>query len=251
VVHAGKTGWVYVLDAATGKLVRRSDNFVPQENMFALPSDKGTRMLPGANGGSEWSPISTDPNLHYGFVAALHQPMNYITHNAPLEKGKLWLGSAFVAIPGEEQYGLFSAVDLRTGKIAWQNKVPQPMMGGSLATAGGLVFTGEGNGNFNAYSSRSGKLLWQFNAGAGCNSAPMTFTHGGEQFIAVACGGNFQISYPLGDAVFVFGLPGKSPIMGARQAGESPDKGRAPMMKKKTGADTAGTDADTTGTNNQ
>ena len=38
VVHAGKTGWVYVLDAATGKLVRRSDAFVPQENMFALPT---------------------------------------------------------------------------------------------------------------------------------------------------------------------------------------------------------------------
>jgi alcohol dehydrogenase (cytochrome c) len=207
VVHAGKTGWVYVVDAESGKLVRRSDNFVPQENMFALPSDKGTRMLPGANGGAEWSPIAVDPNSGYAFVAALHQPMNYITHTAPYEKGKLWLGSAFVAIPGEEQYGLYSAVDLKTGKIAWQNKVPQPMMGGALATAGGLTFTGEGNGNFNAYSSRSGKLLWQFNGGAGCNSAPMTFTHGGEQFIAVACGGNFQLSYPLGDAVFVFGLP--------------------------------------------
>ena len=68
------------------------------------------------------------------------------------------------------------------------------MMGGSLATAGGLAFTGEGNGNFNAYDSRTGKLLWHFNAGAGCNAAPMTFTHGGEQFIAVACGGNFQLS---------------------------------------------------------
>jgi PQQ-dependent dehydrogenase (methanol/ethanol family) len=207
VVHAGKTGWIYVVDATTGKLVRKSQNFVPQENMFALPTEKGTRMLPGANGGSEWSPIAVDPTLGYAFVAGLHQPMNYITHSAPYEKGRLWLGSAFVAIPGEEQWGLYSAVNLATGKIAWQNKVPQPMMGGSLATAGGLAFTGEGNGNFNAYESRTGKLLWQFNAGAGCNAAPMTFTHGGEQFIAVACGGNFQLSYPLGDAIIVFGLP--------------------------------------------
>ena len=207
VVHAGKTGWIYVVDATTGKLVRKSQNFVPQENMFALPTEKGTRMLPGANGGSEWSPIAVDPTLGYAFVAGLHQPMNYITHTAPYEKGRLWLGSAFVAIPGEEQWGLYSAVNLATGKIAWQNKVPQPMMGGSLATAGGLAFTGEGNGNFNAYESRTGKLLWQFNAGAGCNAAPMTFTHGGEQFIAVACGGNFQLSYPLGDAVIVFGFP--------------------------------------------
>jgi alcohol dehydrogenase (cytochrome c) len=207
VVHAGKTGWVYVLDAATGKLVRKSDAFVPQENMFALPTPEGTRMLPGANGGAEWSPIAIDQSLGYAFVAALHQPMHYKVHNAPWEKGRLWLGSAFVAIPGEEQYGLYSAVDLKSGRIAWQNKVPQPMMGGALATAGGLTFTGEGNGNFNAYDSKTGKLLWQFNGGAGCNSAPMSFSQGGEQFIAVACGGNFQISYPLGDAVLIFGLP--------------------------------------------
>ena len=207
VVHAGKTGWMYVLDAGTGKLVRKSTNFVPHENIFALPTPEGTRMLPGANGGAEWSPIAIDPNLNYAFVAALHQPMHYKVHSAPWEKGRLWLGSAFVAIPGEEQYGLYSAVDLTTGKIAWQNKVPQPMMGGALATAGGLTFTGEGNGNFNAYDSKSGKLLWQFNGGAGCNATPVSFEQDGEQFIAVACGGNFQLSYPLGDAVLIFGLP--------------------------------------------
>ncbi|HYL30444.1 MAG TPA: PQQ-binding-like beta-propeller repeat protein, partial [Gemmatimonadales bacterium] len=179
--------------------------------MFALPSDKGTRMLPGANGGSEWSPISVDPTLNYAFVAGLHQPMNYITHTAPYEKGRLWLGSAFVAIAGEPQYGLFTAMNLATGKVAWQNKVEQPMMGGALSTAGGLTFTGEGNGNFNAYDSKNGKLLWQYNAGAGCNSAPMTFEFEGEQYIGVACGGNFQISYPLGDAVMVFGLPKGAP----------------------------------------
>ncbi|MDX2121539.1 MAG: PQQ-binding-like beta-propeller repeat protein [Gemmatimonadota bacterium] len=207
VVHAGKTAWVYVLDAATGKLVRRTENFTPQENMFALPTAEGTRMLPGANGGAEWSPIAVDPRLGYAFVAGLHQPMNYITHNAPWEKGRLWLGSAFVAIPGEEQWGTYTAINLATGKIAWQNKVPQPMMGGALATAGGLTFTGEGNGNFNAYDSRTGKLLWQFNGGAGCNSAPMSFSHKGEQFIAVACGGNFQLNFPLGNSLYVFGLP--------------------------------------------
>jgi alcohol dehydrogenase (cytochrome c) len=207
VAQAGKTAWVYVLDAATGKLIRRSDNFTPQENMFALPTAEGTRMLPGANGGSEWSPMAVDPKLGYAFVAGLHQPMNYITHTAPYETGRLWLGSAFVAIPGEEQWGTYSAVNLATGKIVWQNKVPQPMMGGGLATAGGLTFTGEGNGNFNAFDSRTGKLLWRFNGGAGCNSAPMSFSFKGEQMIAVACGGNAQLAYPLGDALYVFGLP--------------------------------------------
>jgi PQQ-dependent dehydrogenase (methanol/ethanol family) len=207
VVHAGKTGWVYVLDAATGRLVRRSVNVVPHENLFAQPTPEGTRMLPGANGGQEWSPIAVDPTLGYAFTAMLHQPMHYKVHYAPWEKGKLWLGSAFVAIPGEEQWGNVAAVDLRTGRVAWEVRTPQPMMGGTTATAGGLVFTGEGNGWFKAYDSRTGRVLWQFFCGAGVNAAPTVYELDGEQFIAVAAGGNFQLGYPLGDAIFIFGLP--------------------------------------------
>lgn len=207
IVHAGKTGWMYVLDAATGKLIRRSDAFVPQENMFAQPTPEGTRMLPGANGGQEWSPVAVNPELQYAYSVALHQPMNYKTHYAPKETGRLWLGSAFVAIPGEEQWGYVSAINLKTGKIAWQVKTEQPMIGGATATAGGLMFTGEGNGWFKAYDARTGGVLWSFYCGAGVNAAPSVFEVDGEQFVAVAAGGNFQLGYPLGDAVFVFGLP--------------------------------------------
>jgi alcohol dehydrogenase (cytochrome c) len=211
VVEAGKTGWVYILDAVTGKLVRRSDNFVPQENMFAQPTDSGVRMLPGANGGAEWNPIAIHPDLGLAYVAALHQPMLYKTHMAEYERGRLWLGSAFIAIPTEAQWGNVSAVDLNTGKIAWQVKTEQPMMGGVTATAGGLVFTGEGNGWFKAYDAKSGAVLWQFYCGAGVNAAPSVFSVDGEEFIAVAAGGNFQLRFPLGDAVFVFGLPKTAP----------------------------------------
>jgi len=207
IVHAGKTGWMYVLDAATGKLIRRSDAFVPQENMFAQPTAEGTRMLPGANGGQEWSPVAVNPELQYAYSVALHQPMNYKTHYASHERGRLWLGSAFVAIPGEEQWGYVSAINLKTGKIAWQVKTEQPMIGGATATAGGLMFTGEGNGWFKAYDARTGEVLWKFYCGAGVNAAPSVFEVDGEQFVAVAAGGNFQLGYPLGDAVFVFGLP--------------------------------------------
>ena len=207
IVHAGKTGWMYVLDAATGKLIRRSDAFVPQDNMFAHPTEKGTRMLPGANGGQEWSPVAVNPELQYAYSVALHQPMNYKTHYAAKETGRLWLGSAFVAIPGEAQWGYVSAIDLKTGKIAWQVKTEQPMIGGATTTAGGLMFTGEGNGWFRAFDARTGKVLWSFHCGAGVNAAPSVFEVDGEQFVAVAAGGNFQLGYPLGDAVFVFGLP--------------------------------------------
>src|SRR5437773_10371149 len=163
VVHAGKTGWVYVLDAATGRLVRKSDAFVPQQNMFALPTPEGTFMLPGANGGSEWSPIAVNPGLAYAYTVGLHQPMHYKTHYAPWEKGRVWLGSAFLRIPDakggySDEYGNVNAIDLRTGKIAWSVKTEQPMMGGATATAGGLVFTGEGNGWFKAYDAKTGAV---------------------------------------------------------------------------------------------
>jgi len=111
-------------------------------------------MLPGANGGTEWSPISISPTLNYAYVAGLHQADELQDPHRAVREGASMAGLGFVAIPGEPQYGLFSAVDLSTGKIAWQNKVDQPMMGGSLSTAGGLTFTDEGNGNFNATTPR-------------------------------------------------------------------------------------------------
>lgn len=202
--EAGKTGWFYVLNRATGKLIRKSKNFVPQENMFAQPTAAGIRMLPGANGGSEWSPVSFDPTMHLAMISALHQPMLYSTKPQEHDSGALWLGSAFAGIPTEKQYGLLSAVNVDTGDIAWQVKTDQPLIGGSLSTAGGLTFVGEGNGYFDAYDSKSGKLLWQFQTGAGVNAAPMAYSIDGEEYIAVASGGSFQLNYPYGDSLYVF-----------------------------------------------
>src|SRR6266704_163697 len=212
VVEAGKTGFVYVLDAATGKLIRKSAAFVPQQSMYAQPTAEGVFMLPGANGGEEWSPIAVNPDLAYAYTVGLHQPMHYKTHFAPWENGRLWLGSAFVRVPDDKggysgEWGNVNAIDLNTGKIAWTVKTDLPMMGGATATAGGLVFTGEGNGWFKAYDAKTGAVLWKFNCGAGANAAPAVFEVDGEEFVAVAAGGNFQISYPLGNSLFVFGLP--------------------------------------------
>jgi alcohol dehydrogenase (cytochrome c) len=158
VAHAGKTGWVYVVDRATGKPIRRSDAFVPQTNMFAQPTEKGVRMLPGANGGSEWSPTAYSPETGYLYVLGLHQPMLYKARSEPHRPPAMWLGGAFVGT-GEPQYGLFSAVNLATGKIAWQKRVKDPMIGGALATAGGVVFTGTKDQQFLAFDARSGKQL--------------------------------------------------------------------------------------------
>lgn len=206
VIHGGKTGWVYVHDRRTGELIRRSPPMVLQENLFALPTAEGTRMLPGANGGVEWSPGAFNPQTRMVYFVNLHQPMHYITHSAAWQEGKLWLGSAFVAIPGEQQSGNVTAVNVDTGEIAWQSKTEQPMIGGTLTTAGNLVFAGEANGQFNAYNATTGETLWSFQAGAGANAAPMAFEVDGKLHIAIAVGGNHQINAKRGDALLVFTL---------------------------------------------
>lgn len=206
VIHGGKTGHIYVHDRATGKLIRFSQAMIPQENMWVLPTPGGSRMLPGANGGVEWSPMAFDSKLRLAFAANLHQPMTYHVEEAPYPGGKLWLGGAFKTIPGEQQWGRLVAVNVDTGKIAWGVKTPQPLIGGVLATAGGLVFNGEGNGWFKAFDSKTGKILWQFQCGAGVNAPAVSYTVKGKQYIAVGAGGNTQLDFKRGNSVFVFAL---------------------------------------------
>jgi PQQ-dependent dehydrogenase (methanol/ethanol family) len=206
VMHAGKTGHIYVHDRKDCSLIRFSEAMVPQENMWTLPTPEGARMLPGANGGVEWSPMATNPKLSLAYAINLHQPMTYHVQSTPYPKGKLWLGGAFKVIPTEAQAGNITAVDYNTGKIKWQVKTPQPMIGGILSTAGGLVFTGEGNGRFRAYDSSNGKVLWTFQAGAGVNAPPSSYMVGGKQYIVVGAGGNVQLDYKRGNSIIAFTL---------------------------------------------
>jgi PQQ-dependent dehydrogenase (methanol/ethanol family) len=206
VIHGGKTGHIYVHDRRTCRLIRFSEAMVPQENMWVLPTASGERMLPGANGGVEWSPLTVDEGLGLAFAINLHQPMTYHVESSPYPEGKLWLGGAFKVIASEQQWGNISAVDYNTGKIRWKVKTAEPMIGGIMATAGGLVFTGEGNGQFSAYDSATGSVLWTFQAGAGVNAPPASYTVNGKQYIVVGAGGNVQLNYKRGNNIIAFTL---------------------------------------------
>ncbi len=209
ILHGGKTGYVYVHHAEDCSLIRFSDPMVSQENRWVLPTKEGARMLPGANGGVEWSPMAIDPNLGLAYAINLHQPMTYHVEETPYPEGKLWLGGAFKVIPTEEQWGNVAAVDYHTGKIRWKVKTEQPMIGGVLATGGDLVFTGEGNGKFKAYDSASGEVLWQYTATAGVNAPPASYNVDGTQYIVVAAGGNVQLNFPRGNEIIAFKLAGR------------------------------------------
>jgi alcohol dehydrogenase (cytochrome c) len=204
VIHGGKTGNVYVHKRDDCSLIRFSDAMVDQTGMWSLPTPEGTPMLPGANGGVEWSVMAVNPELGMTYAVNLHQPMTYHVESTPYPGGKLWLGGAFKIIPGSEQFGNVSAVDYNTGKIAWQVKTPLPMMGGALTTAGGLVFAGEGDGWFRAYDAKTGKVLWSYFAGAGVNAPPASYSVDGKQYIVVGAGGNVQIDFKRGNNIIAF-----------------------------------------------
>ena len=204
VIHGGKTGHVYVNSRKDCSLIRFSEPMVSQEGMYTLPTAEGARMLPGANGGVEWSPMAVNPELGLTYAVNLHQPMTYQVQSSPYPGGKLWLGGAFKVIATEASFGNVTAVDYNTGKIKWQVKTPLPMMGGALTTAGGLMFTGEGDGWFRAYDAATGKVLWSFFAGAGVNAPPASYSVDGKQYIVVGAGGNTQIDFKRGNNIIAF-----------------------------------------------
>jgi glucose dehydrogenase len=207
VAEAGKTGWLYVLDRRDGKLLYKSEAFVPQHNQFRRPTPEGVVIAPGAGGGASWSPVAYDPRTGLAYIAALHIPTRYTVHELPATADKPAVRYTMLDLAGGPSWGTLTALDTRThGKIRWQVKTPQPLVGGVLATAGDLVFTGEGDGNFAAFDSRSGARLWQFNCGAGVNAPAVTYELDGVQYILVAAGGSSIFGYRQGDAVLAFAL---------------------------------------------
>lgn len=204
--QASKTGWFFIHDRITGKLLKKTDAFVPQHNLFKKATFDGTVVYPGILGGANWSPVSVDETHQRVFVAAIHAPIKYTLHESPGKNGNPPIRYAASEPTNDPRWGLLSAIDLITGKVLWQVKTTQPLVGGVLATAGNLVFTGEGNGQFNAYNSDTGALVWQGKSAFGVNAPPITYTVDGTQYIAVASGGSSIFGYKQGDAVLAFSI---------------------------------------------
>lgn len=188
--EAGKTGFFYILNRDTGELLRRS------VSLSSLDSTAGKGAWAG---GATWSALSFDPRL--GYVVILSEqhliPASKKTATTPLE-----------AMEREWQrvYGAVTAVNVSTGTIVWQDDFDSGIVGGSVSTAGGLTLLGEGDGHFDAFDTKTGARLWQFQTGAGVNAPPVVYMAHGREYIAVAAGGNQQLGTPVGDSLFVFRL---------------------------------------------
>ncbi|HUE62872.1 MAG TPA: PQQ-binding-like beta-propeller repeat protein [Rhizomicrobium sp.] len=205
--EAGKVGNVFIVDRLTGKLLHKSEPFVDQStNMFTPPSREGTTLLPGVSGGSLWQPPAFSPRTGYFYVLGANIPMTFTAIDfKDSQPGGPWVGrhtGGVMKRADGPQSGTLTAIDVGSGKIAWQYKSPQPMFGGVLATASDLVFAGEMNGDFSAFDARTGSKLWSHHFDKGVCSPAITYRVHGVQYLAVGANGCRGGHVPLGAPLF-------------------------------------------------
>jgi alcohol dehydrogenase (cytochrome c) len=210
IAQANRNGFFYLIDRRTGKLLfsnpyakvtwsdSKDANGAPVGKKSATPTPEGNPVCPGAAGATNWMSPTFDPQTQLFYVTAREQCDIISTAAQPYEEGHAYYGSAY--FPNDDTapfWGALRAIDPMTGKIKWEVKHPSPTWSGVLSTAGGLVFSGDAEGNFMALEAATGKILWHFQCGASVYSSPMTYAIEGKQYVAVAAG----------SALFTFGLP--------------------------------------------
>jgi quinoprotein glucose dehydrogenase len=205
--------------------------------------------FPGNHGGVNWGGVSFNPQLGYlfvstnelGQVAGLRERApestaarsegvgNRVHPEGPYDSVP---GGGRFSVPGptsqqlpcqQPPWGQLAAVDVNTGEVAWQvplgitESLPtdkqltgRPGNGGSIATAGGLVFVGAtDDSRFRAFDARTGKEVWTFRLPGAAQATPMTYEgRDGRQYVVIAAtGGGFFGNPTTSDAVMAFALP--------------------------------------------
>ncbi len=211
-VQANRNGFFYVLDRVTGKVVR-AEPFVKKLTWASgigadgrpvlmagnEPTAGGQRTCPSVAGAANWTSTAFDgaKGLYYFFA---HESCTIYSKNGEWwEAGKSFYGGGTRRSAADGNEKLLKAVDVRTGKVAFEiGGIGGGILGsGLLATRGGLLFYGDGRGAFVAADAATGKLLWHFNTGQMWRAGPMTYLADGRQHVAIAAGAT----------IVSFGLP--------------------------------------------
>jgi len=212
------------------------------QGIFTPPSIQGTLAYPGNLGGMNWSGYSFDPQNNLLFVNTNNLPgrVRLIPRdkvNSDNEDGSYGAQRGtpyamlrrFLQSPSDlpcspPPWGTLTAVDMAKGTIRWQipigsmkgfggshKDIPPGSisLGGTIASAGGLVFVaGTTDARIRAFDAKTGDLLWEGQLPASGNATPMTYQSGGKQYLVIAAGGHQVIPEdPLGDALVAFALP--------------------------------------------
>jgi quinohemoprotein ethanol dehydrogenase len=240
ILHAPKNGFFFVIDRTNGKFIS-ARNFVdvnwatgydangrPMEVAEAR-GDKPFDSIPGPYGAHNWHPMSFNPQTGLVYIPAQNVPLRVVeektwTHNVnspgQLHSGLGWnLGfNVDAAPPTSQPFGRLLAWDPVKQKEAWRAEYVAPWNGGTLTTAGNLVFQGSADGRFIAYNATTGEKLWETPVGTGVVAAPATYTIDGKQYVSIAVGwgGVFGIMLRATElqspgTVYTFAVDGNAP----------------------------------------
>ena len=237
-LQPNKNGFFYVLDAASGELLR-ADAFTevnwakgvdlktgrPTVVKEARYEKKPFNLSPGVQGGHGWhsNAFSPDTGLVYVPTQRAYFPMVGDPKYKPSDVGyNLALDFAapmtyYQKNPTEKQgfVGFLQAWDPATGKMVWQGEENQGPTGGAMATAGGLVFQGGGAASeFRAYDAKSGEKLWSFPTQTAVLAGAITYELEGQQYVAASVGGQVPGGYfaPNYSRLLVFALDAKATL---------------------------------------
>jgi alcohol dehydrogenase (cytochrome c) len=207
-LQGNRNGFFYVLDRLTGKVLL-AEPFVkkitwasgigpdgrPQLLPGNEPTVEGQLVCPAVAGAANWPSNAYNPVTGLFYMFAEESCNVYSKNDQWWEAGKSFYGGGTrrapsVGGPSGPDGKSLKAIDIQTGKIAWE--IPDIgggiLASGLMATAGGLIFYGDGGGAFIAASATNGKLLWHFNTGQSWKAGPMTYTVDGNQYIGIAAG---------------------------------------------------------------
>jgi quinohemoprotein ethanol dehydrogenase len=238
IVQAPKNGFFYVLDRETGEFISGTPYAAiswaegldpktgrPIEKAEARWStlDKPALVVPGPGGAHSWHPMSYSPQTGYVYIPAMDAGFGYTPvdpktfAHRPTLFWNIGLDPVGSAMPDDEGVrkairastkGSLVAWDPVARKAAWTVQHPLAWNGGVLSTAGGLVFQGNGQGQFVAYDAATGKQLWDFYAQTGIVAAPVTYEAEGEQYVTVNVGWGGAIPNAAG-AIVIDAAPGR------------------------------------------
>ena len=226
-----RNGYFYLLDRTNGKFLRASQyieqlnwakgidkNGRPIVNPDAMPQENPTmRVCPSNLGGMNgaWTG-AYDPKTGLVFAPSIEACQKYQKGLVTFVKGIPFMGGMPDTVDANEgkSYGLLSAIDVKTGKVKWRYRDPKPMMGGVVATAGGVLFTSNMRGEALAFDQATGKKLWSFRMGGAGRGQPIVYQLGGDTYVAIPSGGWSSIDgfagaasmLPEGGQLFVFKL---------------------------------------------
>jgi len=197
---AARNGYFFTVDRVTGEHIvttryGATSNWAShiRESGFPNPHPAKEAIIPGAlvspveGGVANWQPPAFNPDTGL-FYTQENNGFNLLYLTEPDPRGSMGLGGKDRITVGSGGNAL-SAIDYRTGETAWRHAWPIGGGGGAgvLTTAGGLVFTGDGSGNFVAFDAADGDLLWHTRIG-NISNAPQTYLIDGRQHVLVASG---------------------------------------------------------------